>query len=281
MTVPRSFAAWPAVITLETPPGDELAQHGVQPADDLGAAPAQVAVPLGPRLQHRRVIVGPDLPDTGRPQRRHGNRPGIVRVVLVHIAGGQQPDPRAQLGLDVQHPLTRRHQLLGQQVAHPPGILDRPGALRPRRGPPQQLLRLPGAGTDPQLTQFLLCRADHHRVCEALCGSIPIITAGDGMYLLTLDAARGPWRARLISDKVVVTRNLPGQGRSSPSKPKKGRPLRGRPFPFPCPSRSPSTHKSAPAAGARSGKAPAHAHQNAARPLQRGQSSHLQQRRKR
>src|ERR1700761_9175396 len=27
--------------------------------------------------QHRRVIVGPALPDTGRPQRRRGDRPGI------------------------------------------------------------------------------------------------------------------------------------------------------------------------------------------------------------
>jgi len=44
------------------------------------------------------VIIGPDLPHAGRPQRRDRYRPGIVRIVLVHIAGGQQPDPRAQLG---------------------------------------------------------------------------------------------------------------------------------------------------------------------------------------
>jgi hypothetical protein len=143
-------------------------QHGMQPADDLGAGPAQVAVPLGPDLQHRRVIVGPDLPDTGRAQRRDRDRAGIAGVVLVHITGGQQPDPRTELGLDIQHPLTRGQQLLGQQVAHPPGTLDCPGALRPGRSPPQQLIRLPGAGTYPQLTQFLLGRADHHRRVRGL-----------------------------------------------------------------------------------------------------------------
>ena len=45
--------------------GDQLAQHRVQPADDLGAGPAQVTVALGPDLQHRRVIIGPHLLDTG------------------------------------------------------------------------------------------------------------------------------------------------------------------------------------------------------------------------
>jgi hypothetical protein len=42
--------------------GHQLAQHGVQPAGDLGPGAAQVPVALGPYLQHRRVIVGPDLP---------------------------------------------------------------------------------------------------------------------------------------------------------------------------------------------------------------------------
>ena len=53
--------------------GDQFAQYGVQPADDLGTGAAQVAVTLGPHLQHCRVIIGPDLPDAGRPQRGDGN----------------------------------------------------------------------------------------------------------------------------------------------------------------------------------------------------------------
>jgi hypothetical protein len=39
--------------------GDQVAEHRVQPAHDLVAGPAQVAVPLGPDLQHGRVVIGP------------------------------------------------------------------------------------------------------------------------------------------------------------------------------------------------------------------------------
>src|SRR5271156_6666651 len=39
--------------------GDQLAQHRVQAADDLGAGAAQVAVPLGPPPQDLRVVIGP------------------------------------------------------------------------------------------------------------------------------------------------------------------------------------------------------------------------------
>jgi hypothetical protein len=53
--------AWAALILFETPPGEQLAQHGVQPAHYLGAGPAQIPVPLGPRLQHRRVIIRLDF----------------------------------------------------------------------------------------------------------------------------------------------------------------------------------------------------------------------------
>ena len=140
----------------------------MQPADDLGAAAAQVPVALGPDLQHRRVIIGPDLPHAGRPQRGNGHRPGIVGIVLVRVPGGQQPDPRAELGRHIQHPLTRRQELLGQQVAQAAGALDRPGPLRPGRGPGQQPLRLGSAGADPQLTQRLLRRADRHRRVRGL-----------------------------------------------------------------------------------------------------------------
>jgi len=149
-------------------PRNQLAQHGMQPADDLGTAAAQVPVALGPDLQHRRVIIGPDLPDAGRAQRGDRHRPGIIGVVLVHIPGSQQPDPRAELGRHIQHPLTRALQLLGQQMPRAAGALDRPGPLRPGRGPHQQPLRLGSAGGYPQLTQRLLGRADRHRGVRGL-----------------------------------------------------------------------------------------------------------------
>ena len=53
--------------------GLPLAQHGVQPAGHLSAGPAQILVPLGPDLQHRRVIIRRDFPDAGRAQRGDGH----------------------------------------------------------------------------------------------------------------------------------------------------------------------------------------------------------------
>jgi hypothetical protein len=62
------------------------------------------------------VIIGRHLLPGRRAQRGDGHRPGVVRVVLVRVTGGQQPYPGAQLGLDIQNPLTCGDKLLGQQV---------------------------------------------------------------------------------------------------------------------------------------------------------------------
>jgi len=45
--------------------GDQLTQHGMQPARDLGAGAAQIPVAPGPYLQHCRVIIGRDFPAGG------------------------------------------------------------------------------------------------------------------------------------------------------------------------------------------------------------------------
>jgi hypothetical protein len=148
--------------------GDQLAQHGVQAAGDLVAGPGQVTVPLGPDLEHGGVVVSGHLARGPGPQRGDRDRAGIVRVVLVHIAGLEQPHPRGQLGLDVQHLLARRGQLLGQHAAKPGGALDRPRAIRPRLRPRQQLPGLARAGADLLLAQRLLSRADHHRGARPL-----------------------------------------------------------------------------------------------------------------
>ncbi len=148
--------------------GDQVAEHRVQPAGDLVAGPGQVPVPLGPDLQHRGVVLGGHRAPGRGAQRRDRHRQGIVRVVLVGVPGLQQPHPGGQLGRHIQHPLPGGDQLLGQQVAQPGGALHRPGPLRPRRRPRQQLLRLGRAGTHPQLAQRLLTRADRHRGMRAL-----------------------------------------------------------------------------------------------------------------
>jgi hypothetical protein len=102
------------------PTRDQLAQHCVQPAGDLGPGPVQVTVTLRPHLQHRRVIARSDFPAGRRAQRRNSDRPCVVRVVLAHRPSGQQPHPGAQLGPDIQHLLTRSQEMLGQQIPQTP-----------------------------------------------------------------------------------------------------------------------------------------------------------------
>ena len=131
------------MISLLTPPGHQLAEHRVKPAGDLVTGPGQVPVPLGPHLQHRRVILGHHLAPGLRPQRRDRDRQGIVRVVLVRVPGLQQPHPGSELGRHVQHPLPGGDQLLGQQPAQPAGALHRP-ASAPATAPPTPPAARPG-----------------------------------------------------------------------------------------------------------------------------------------
>jgi len=104
----------------------------------MRAGAAQVAVTLGPDLQHRRVIIWPHLPAGRRAQRRDRDGAGVIGVVLARRPGGQQADPGTELGLHIQHPLARGEELRGQQVTQTAGALDSPGPLRPRRRPRQQ-----------------------------------------------------------------------------------------------------------------------------------------------
>ena len=78
-----------------------------------------------------RVVLFGDLGQALRPHGGHGHRTGVVRVVLVHVAVVEQACPGGQLRLDVEHPLTGRDELLGEQVAEAGGVLYRPGALGP------------------------------------------------------------------------------------------------------------------------------------------------------
>jgi hypothetical protein len=157
--------------------GDQLAQHGVQPAGDLGAGAAQVPVALGPHLQHRRMIIGMHLAAGGRTQRRDGHRPGIVGVVLVHRPSSQQPHPGAELGLDIQDPLTRGQELLGQQVPQAARALDRPGPLWPGRRQASSRSTWAAEARTRSSPRGSSATPIATAVCEALCGSMPIITA--------------------------------------------------------------------------------------------------------
>jgi hypothetical protein len=164
----RTEAARPAVYLLADPSGDQVAQHGVQAAGDLVTGAGQVPVPTGPDPQHRRVVLGRDLTAGPRAERGDRDRPGVVRVVLAGVPGLQQPDPRGQLRLHVQHPLPGGQQLLGQQTAQPARALDRPGPVRPFRCPSEQLGGLPFRRLYPELSQRFLSRADRHRRMRGL-----------------------------------------------------------------------------------------------------------------
>ena len=162
---------------------DQLAQHGVQPADDLGPGPAQVPVALGPHLQHRRVVVG--LAPRGGPAERSAaiatERASLGSFLFV-VPGRQQPHPGAELGLHVEDPLAGRDQLLGQQVPQARGALDRPGPLRPGRRPRQQPLGLGRRGPHPHLAQRLLAPRRSPPPCASPCAgrhrsSLPPSTA--------------------------------------------------------------------------------------------------------
>ena len=141
----------------------DLAQHGVQPAGGLGAQRGQLAVAAGPDPQHGRVVIGGHLMAGGRAQRGHGDRAGVILVVLVRRPARQQPDPGAELGLHVEDLLAGRDELLGQHVAQAARALDRPGPVRPAGGPFQQPDGLPGRGPYRQLAQRHLGRVDRYR----------------------------------------------------------------------------------------------------------------------
>ena len=132
---------------------------------------------LRPHLQHRCVIITLGLPDIGGAQRRNGNRAGIAGIVLAAVSRRQQPHPGSQLRLHVQYPLTRRQQLLGQQMAHTvsaPAAQARSGHACAHASNCSAWAAQARTRSSPSHSSVALIAT---AVCEALCGSIPMITA--------------------------------------------------------------------------------------------------------
>jgi hypothetical protein len=57
------------------------------------------------------LILSGDCSDIGRTQRGDRHRSGVVRIVLVRLAGVEQPHPRGELGLHVQDAFAGGEQL--------------------------------------------------------------------------------------------------------------------------------------------------------------------------
>ena len=80
--------------------------------------------------------------------------------------------------------LARRHQLLGQQVAHPAGALDRPDALADDSAHPISRSTWPAAERTRSSPNTVSLSSIATAVCDALCGSTPIITAHRNRLLI-------------------------------------------------------------------------------------------------
>jgi hypothetical protein len=149
------------------PAGNQLTQHGLEPAGDLVAGPGKITMAPGPHRQHDGVAIGGHLLAARGPQRRHRRRPGIVRAGLVRVAGLQQPDPGSQPGL---HIATRSPAAASRRAGSRPGPrapFCRPGPLRPGPRPGNQPPGPVRAGPHPQPAQRLPGRAGRHRGARA------------------------------------------------------------------------------------------------------------------
>jgi hypothetical protein len=123
------------------------------------------------------MVIRFHLPPRGRAQRRDGDRPGVVGVVLVRVPGRQQPHPGPQLRLHVQHPLTRGDQLPVQQMPSPPA----PSTAQVRSGQSAAHATSRWAWAAEARTRSSPSGSSAAPIataaCEPLCGPAPIITA--------------------------------------------------------------------------------------------------------
>jgi hypothetical protein len=102
---------------LGVPAGDQVAEHSVQTAGHLGPQGAQVPAALGPQFQYGHMVLGCHVAPVFGPERSNGHRAGVVGVVLIGVAGRQEPYSGTQFRLHVNDNFARGHELLGQQVA--------------------------------------------------------------------------------------------------------------------------------------------------------------------
>lgn len=97
------------------------------------------------------------------PQCGNGDRVRIVGIALVGTFGGQHPDASSQRGWHVDHDFTSGHELLSQEIPHPAGGLDGPGALLEGFGPAHQLFGLTSGRANLHAGKLVFLLVDSHR----------------------------------------------------------------------------------------------------------------------
>ena len=150
------------------PTCDELTQHGVETTDRSGAMRDQVMVTFREEPQHRRVILEPNDPQSRVPQRDDRSRAGIVRVGLVTASIVEQPHPRGERRRHVEHRLTDRDELLGQQRAGARRAFDRPTPRFERRREVEQSIALRTISTNTDFAHQLFVSIEHRRSVRRL-----------------------------------------------------------------------------------------------------------------
>ena len=152
------------------PPGTSSHSTRVQPADDLGARPGQVAVAARPDLHHRGVVLG--RAPRGRRRARSAataTERASFGSFLFDLPGVEQPHPRRELGLHIQHPLAG-----GRAAAGPADGPARGLPRSPRCAPARPLAHCSSpstcaaARTHPKLAQLLLARVQRDRGVRSL-----------------------------------------------------------------------------------------------------------------
>jgi hypothetical protein len=80
---------------------DQVAEDRVHPADQLGARTAQVMVAARPEFHYGGVVFGNHRSCCVGAKGGHGDRAGVVGIVLVVLPGVEQTHPGGELGLHV------------------------------------------------------------------------------------------------------------------------------------------------------------------------------------
>ena len=160
------------------PPGDELAEHHVQPARGLGAQTGEVVMTVGEQPQHRGVVVASDRSqsavthpgDRGRQARRSG------RSSRSSTTPTAAPEPTTSAGHRPR--VHRRRRAAGRAADRGRRRTRSPTPARRRAVPPTPTGARSGARSAGTCSRATGCssRSTATAVWVDLCGSIPIIT---------------------------------------------------------------------------------------------------------